>query len=93
MLPTAYDITHKVVCITGAGRGIGKGIAQVLAAAGADVGLKARTPRYVEQTAAEIAKDTGRHGGEGWGRDGSLYSRSNCPGWFRTYPGPGVGLL
>ena len=60
MLPTAYDITDKVVFITGAGQGIGKGIAQVLAAAGADVVLNALTPRYVEQTAAEIAKDTGR---------------------------------
>ena len=60
MLPTAYDITHKVVLITGGGRGIGKGIAQVLAAAGADVVLNALTPRYVEQTAAAIAKDTGR---------------------------------
>ena len=60
MLPDAYDITDKVVFITGAGRGIGKGIAQVLAAAGADVVLNALTPRYVEQTAAEIAKDTDR---------------------------------
>src|SRR2546427_11622211 len=60
MLPAVYDVTGKVVFITGAGRGIGKGIAQVLAAAGADVVLNALTPRYVEQTAAEIAKDTGR---------------------------------
>jgi NAD(P)-dependent dehydrogenase (short-subunit alcohol dehydrogenase family) len=60
MLPTVYDITNKAVFITGGGRGIGKGIAQVLAAAGADVVLNALTPRHVEQTAAEIAKDTGR---------------------------------
>ena len=32
----------------------------MLAAAGADVVLNALTPRYVEQTAAEIAKDTDR---------------------------------
>ena len=56
MLPAVYDVTGKVVFITGAGRGIGKGIAQVLAAAGADVVLNALTPRHVENTAAEIAK-------------------------------------
>ena len=60
MLPAEYDVTGKVAFITGAGRGIGKGIAQVLAEAGADVALNALTPRYVESTAAEIAKATGR---------------------------------
>jgi hypothetical protein len=60
MLPAAYDITDKVVFITGAGRGIGKGIAQVLAKAGADVAINALTPRYVEPTAAELADATGR---------------------------------
>jgi len=60
MLPAEYDITGKVAFITGAGRGIGKGIAQVLAEAGADIALNALTPRYVESTAAEIAKATGR---------------------------------
>jgi len=60
MLPAEYDITGKVVFITGAGRGIGKGIAQVLAEAGADVAINALTPRYVESTAAEIASASGR---------------------------------
>jgi 2-deoxy-D-gluconate 3-dehydrogenase len=60
MLPAEYDVTGKVAFITGAGRGIGKGIAQVLAEAGADVALNALTPKYVESTAAEIAKATGR---------------------------------
>jgi NAD(P)-dependent dehydrogenase (short-subunit alcohol dehydrogenase family) len=60
MLPAEYDVSGKVAFITGAGRGIGTGIAQVLAEAGADIALNALTPRYVESTAAEIAKATGR---------------------------------
>jgi NAD(P)-dependent dehydrogenase (short-subunit alcohol dehydrogenase family) len=60
MTPGEFDVTGKVVFITGAGRGIGKGIAQVLAEAGADVALNALTPKYVEPTAAEIAASSGR---------------------------------
>jgi NAD(P)-dependent dehydrogenase (short-subunit alcohol dehydrogenase family) len=60
MLPAEFDVTGKVVFITGAGRGIGKGIAQVLAEAGADVALNALTPKYVNETAAEIAAASGR---------------------------------
>jgi NAD(P)-dependent dehydrogenase (short-subunit alcohol dehydrogenase family) len=44
MMPVEFDVTGKVAFITGAGRGIGKGIAQVLAEAGADVALNALTP-------------------------------------------------
>ena len=60
MMPAEFDVTGKVVFITGAGRGIGKGIAQVLAEAGADIALNALTPKYVEGTAAEIAAASGR---------------------------------
>jgi NAD(P)-dependent dehydrogenase (short-subunit alcohol dehydrogenase family) len=60
MLPAEYDVTGKVVFVTGAGRGIGKGIAQVLAEAGADVALNALTPKYVEGTAVQIAAASGR---------------------------------
>jgi NAD(P)-dependent dehydrogenase (short-subunit alcohol dehydrogenase family) len=60
MMPVEFDVTGKVFFITGAGRGIGKGIAQVLAEAGADVALNALTPKYVEPLAAEIAASSGR---------------------------------
>ena len=55
-----YDLSGKVAFVTGAGRGIGKGIAQVLAEAGADVVINALTPQYVEGLAADIGKATGR---------------------------------
>ncbi len=60
MLPAEFDVTGKIVFITGAGRGIGKGIAQVLAEAGADIALNALTPKYVVATAADIAAASGR---------------------------------
>lgn len=60
MMPAEFDVTGKVVFITGAGRGIGKGIAQVLAEAGADVALNALTEKYVNGTAVEIAAASGR---------------------------------
>ena len=60
MMPAEFDITGKVIFITGAGRGIGKGIAQVLAEAGADIALNALTPKYVEGVAAELAASSGR---------------------------------
>jgi enoyl-[acyl-carrier-protein] reductase (NADH) len=50
LMPAEFDITGKVVFITGAGHGIGKGIAQVLAEAGGDIVLNALTPTYVEGT-------------------------------------------
>jgi 2-deoxy-D-gluconate 3-dehydrogenase len=60
MMPAEFDVTGKVIFITGAGRGIGKGVAQVLAEAGADIALNALTPKYVEPVAAEIADASGR---------------------------------
>ena len=60
MIPSEFDVTGRVVFVTGAGRGIGKGIAQVLAEAGADVAINALTPKYVTPLAEELATATGR---------------------------------
>lgn len=55
MLPKEYDITGRTVIITGAARGIGKGIARVLAEAGAKVMVTALTDRYLKPLAEEMA--------------------------------------
>jgi NAD(P)-dependent dehydrogenase (short-subunit alcohol dehydrogenase family) len=54
------DLTGKVMFVTGAGRGIGRGIAEVAAARGADVAINALTGRYVDELAQRIATESGR---------------------------------
>lgn len=60
MMPREFDITGRTVFVTGAGRGIGKGIARVLAEAGADVAINALTPKHVTGLAEELARSSGR---------------------------------
>ena len=55
-----YELSGMVAFVTGAGRGIGKGIAQVLAEAGADVVINSLTDRHVTGLAADIKRATGR---------------------------------
>ena len=55
MLPEEFSVTDKAVIITGAARGIGKGIARVLAEAGANVMVTALTERYLKPLAQEMA--------------------------------------
>ena len=55
MLPEEYSVQGKSVIITGAARGIGKGIARVLAEAGANVMVTALTDRYLKPLAEEMA--------------------------------------
>lgn len=51
-----YNLENEVAIVTGAGRGIGKGISLTLAEAGVDVTVAARTVVQIEQTAEEIRK-------------------------------------
>lgn len=51
---TSYDFTGESAIVTGATKGIGRGIAMGLADAGADVLVNARTPADVKEVAAEL---------------------------------------
>ncbi|HMB25471.1 MAG: 3-oxoacyl-ACP reductase FabG [Chloroflexota bacterium] len=53
-------LENKVAVITGASRGIGRAIAELLAQQGADVVCGDRLQEQAEETAANIAKATGR---------------------------------
>ena len=54
-----FDLTGRAAVITGAGRGIGRGIAEALAGAGARVLLAGRTEAILAETAAAIGPDAG----------------------------------
>ena len=55
-----FDLSGDTAVVTGAGRGIGEGIARVIAGAGAGVVLAARRTEEIERVAEHIRKDGGR---------------------------------
>ena len=58
---TEFDVTGKTVLITGAGRGIGRSVALVMAEAGADVAVTGLTKVNAASVAQEV-RDLGRRG-------------------------------
>jgi NAD(P)-dependent dehydrogenase (short-subunit alcohol dehydrogenase family) len=55
-----HDLTGRVAVVTGATRGIGRAIVQVLAGAGADVVVSSRKLDACEAVAADVRASTGR---------------------------------
>ena len=55
-----FDLTGKVAVVTGGSRGIGRAVAEGLAAAGADVVVASRKREHCQKAATEIAGATGR---------------------------------
>ncbi|MDH5346093.1 MAG: SDR family NAD(P)-dependent oxidoreductase, partial [Gammaproteobacteria bacterium] len=53
------DLNGKIAIVTGAGQGIGAGIARVLAGAGASVMVVNRTPENGQRTVDEILEAGG----------------------------------
>lgn len=65
--PLSFELTDKVVVVTGAGRGIGKAISETCVQFGADVALGSRTVAEIEAV-AETCRQSGRRA-EAWQLD------------------------
>jgi 3-oxoacyl-[acyl-carrier protein] reductase len=59
-MPETLSLENKVAVVTGASRGIGRAIAEVLAKCGADVVCGDRLEKQAEETASQVAALSGR---------------------------------
>ena len=83
MLEELFSLKGETAVVTGAGRGIGEGIARVLAGAGANVVCAARRTDEIERVASEIRES----GGNAIGHDLDLFF-----GRQRPFPGRITGF-
>lgn len=60
MTPTPFDLTGRVVLVTGGSRGLGRAMVQAFAEAGADVVIASRKLDSCEEAAAQVRESTGR---------------------------------
>src|SRR6266478_6192480 len=56
---TPFDLTGRSALVTGAGRGLGKEMARLLARAGAELAICSRTEAQIRSSAAELAQEAG----------------------------------
>jgi NAD(P)-dependent dehydrogenase (short-subunit alcohol dehydrogenase family) len=56
---TPFDLTGRSALVTGAGRGLGKEMARLLARAGAELAICSRTESQIKASAEELARETG----------------------------------
>lgn len=72
------DLKGKKAIVTGGTRGIGRAIAELLAAEGVDVAICARNREQIDETVAAL----GRNGVKAWGRPVDVADTAALRGWI-----------